>query len=54
MKLPHFAHIWRLKLEQHRSLAKRKAARLKRSEAARKGHSNELRRRAAKCREIFA
>lgn len=54
MNLSKIARCWLLKRELNRALAARRIARERRSEAARKGHSNELRRRAAKCRETFA
>jgi hypothetical protein len=42
-----------LKLELHRNLAKRKAARPARREAAERAYSAQIKRRVAKCREVF-
>ena len=48
-----FVRRWLLSRELDRNLAKRRKARLARSEAAQRGHSNEIKRRAAQCREVM-
>jgi hypothetical protein len=49
-----FLHRLQLTWELNRSLARRKAARPARQEAAQRAVSTQIKRRAAKCREVFS
>lgn len=51
--MPAFARRWLLKREIDRNLRQRRMARLARSEAAKRGHSNHIKRVAAQTRQLF-